>query len=182
MSSASPWVPAHAVEAPNLALASGLTGGDPAKRGGISTSALDIRTATGLRSPPIGGQTEPLRLQRNSPASTEWIQHPDLLSLSLSLSLSLMSDLSISCLASSKVEGSFVFSHTTSRSMIRNSRFRSKLLVLLGGEPVRMGGRVVHQRSPQHCPRRRQRPPAPATDEESKGAHAGWTSPALRRR
>ena len=36
-----------------------------------------------------------------------------------------------------------------------------RVLLLLGGEALRMGGGIVHQRGPDHSPSRRQRPPRP---------------------
>ena len=129
---------------------SGCTGGRPANRGGISIIALLISTATGFRSP--------ARAVRPSRCASSGIVPPPANGSRIGGGPA-GKHRSISARAAPSTSGSLEFSHFTSRSRIPNSRSPLRLLLLLGERVVPR--RIVHQRSPEHRPSRRQRPPSP---------------------
>ena len=146
---------------------SGLTGGWPANFGGISISALLISTATGFRSR-RGPQAEPLRLERDRAAAAEGVEHRRRVAVRSSGG---------SPRAPPRAPPrSCVFSHCTSCSMIRKSRWPLSVLhCLLGRESVGAseGRRRGWRRAPPGRPRAAA---APTRGAASRGARGGSTS------
>ena len=101
---------------PDSARLSGLTGGNPANLGGISTIDLVMRTGTGLRSPPYAGK--PNRCASKGP-------EPPPQKGSKIFGNSPLQEVLIWDLASDSTSGSLLFSQTTNRSRISKRRLRS---------------------------------------------------------
>ena len=101
---------------------------------------------------PIRGQPQPLRLQRYSPSTRKRIEHIG------HFPTTGLDDLRPRVPQHVRIVG--VLPHDQPSKNLKQS-FPLSFLGILSRKPIRMSRRVIHQRSPQHRPRRRQRPSRP---------------------